>query len=251
MLAVAVVLVLLHRLEEREAGALPLGVAVAAAFAVRPTNTVVVLAVTAYVALRHIRELPRYLAGAALVAAPFVLHSVSVWGAPLPPYFAPARVAHAGTFAEALAGNLVSPARGLLVYSPILILVPVGIVLAVRRGTRRPLVVLAVGIVVAHWLVISSFPHWWGGWCYGPRLFTDMTPLLVWLLLPALDALGRVQRPWRIPAVAAVGLLAAVSVAMHFRGAVDTDTGAWNARPVSVDDAPGRLWDWSDPPFLR
>jgi len=28
-------------------------------------------------------------------------------------------------------------------------------------------------------------------------------------------------------------------------------TALWNNSPVDVDEAPGRVWDWTDPQFLR
>jgi hypothetical protein len=50
--------------------------------------------------------------------------------------------------------------------------------------------------------------------------------------------------------VAFVALLI-VSVWINSRGARSPATFAWNHDPVSVDAQPERLWDWSDPPFLR
>ena len=34
-------------------------------------------------------------------------------------------------------------------------------------------------------------------------------------------------------------------------GALLRDSRCWSVVPVSVDAEPGRIWDWSDPQFLR
>jgi hypothetical protein len=38
---------------------------------------------------------------------------------------------------------------------------------------------------------------------------------------------------------------------VHARGATSIAANQWSALPSSVDDARWRVWDWSDPQFLR
>jgi hypothetical protein len=45
--------------------------------------------------------------------------------------------------------------------------------------------------------------------------------------------------------------LALVSFAIHLRGGWSAAVYRWNVDPVNVDRHPERLWDWSDPQFLR
>jgi hypothetical protein len=49
----------------------------------------------------------------------------------------------------------------------------------------------------------------------------------------------------------AFAVLAAWSFLVHFNGATNPRTFAWNHQPVNVDEHPERLWDWRDPQFLR
>ena len=107
--------------------------------------------------------------------------------------------------------------------------------------TLRPYL---IAIVIGHWLLISSFEQWSGGHCYGPRYFSDMSPIFVWFLIPVL------LRPGRVPAVA-FAALAAVSFFIHYQGATQWATMQWNVDPVNVDSHPERIWDWRDPQFLR
>jgi len=227
------------------------GVAVGCAYVVRPTHSLLVLALTGLFLLTRRRQLPAFLLGGAAVGIPFLVHSFTTYGSWLPPYYLPQRLSPGeGHLLEALAGNLVSPARGLLVYSPIFAfaLAAWGIGAVRRRLTATE---KALGLVVlGHWVSISSFPHWWGGHSLGPRLFTDVVPWLTFLLIPVVAQAvesggGRRPRSWAL-----AGALA-VSVALHAHAAIHPGVHGWNDGPPSVDDAPRRLWDWSDPPFLR
>jgi hypothetical protein len=106
-------------------------------------------------------------------------------------------------------------------------------------------------IVMLHWLAISSFPHWTGGWSIGPRLFADMTPYLVYLLIPILAGLPKPRTIGALVRLAPFGLTLALSFFMHWHGATDQNVDYWNRVPNDVDQHGTRIWDWRDPPFGR
>jgi hypothetical protein len=110
--------------------------------------------------------------------------------------------------------------------------------------------VVALLIGVTHWVVISRFPHWWGGHSFGPRLFTELTPVWALLLLPWFDVLF-VQQRWRTAAGALTAVLLAVTLGIHARGALSKKPWGWNDTPVNIDERPARLWDFTDLQFLR
>lgn len=227
LVVAAIVWLLSGRPETRGRLALVGGLA-ALAFVFRPTNALTVVACALCVRPRQLGWLAL---GTAVVALPFVAHTWSIFGAVLPPYYLPTRLEPGeGHFFEALAGNLVSPGRGLFVYSPVLL----GCFLARPKGIAW----VFAGVVAAHWVVISAFPHWWAGHSYGPRLFTDVLPYATYFLF---------QVRWR----AWLTVAAVLSVLIHFRGSTARATHAWNDGPPNVDVAPERVWDWRDPPFLR
>ena len=185
------------------------------------------------------------------LASSTVTYNVGIYHALLPAYYLPSRIGGNATFWTALAGNLVSPARGLFVYSPVLAFWVVGVALKVKHRDMKPLDYYLVTCVVLHWFAISSFPHWWGGTTFGPRFFTDMTPLFVYFLVPVtvwLKTLTGVRKPLMNVAVA---VCVALSAFIHYRGASTMEAWAWNDDPVSVETHPERLWDWTDLPFLR
>ena len=228
-----------------------LGIVLGTAYVVRPTNAIAVVAFTVWVAWAHRRSILPYFFGLGVVLFVFVVINERTWGLSLPEYYMANRIGDNPNFLEALAGNLVSPARGLLIFSPVLIFSAIGVWLQIVRRAFVPLELALGAIVGAHWLAISSFAHWWGGHAYGPRLFTDMMPFLVFLLVPCIRAI--VNNPtlrWRLAGLVFAGLLV-ISVSIHMRGATVKGTWMWNSEPVGVDEAPARLWDFRDLQFLR
>jgi hypothetical protein len=115
-----------------------------------------------------------------------------------------------------LSGLLAAPSRGVLVYSPALLLVPAGVAALWRRGAedggwRRDLLLAWLAAACVTVVQYACYFEWRGGWCYGPRYLCEMMPALCLLV-----ALGyeRLRAGWRPAAVALVGL----SVAVHVVG---------------------------------
>ena len=219
-------------------------------YVARPTNAIAIALLSVFVLVWHRRYALVYLLWALPVGVPFLLFSWSVYHAALPPYYSAAKIGHGAAFAEALLGTLVSPGRGLFVFSPVLLLSISGAWSKLRRG-GEPLDGVLAGIVLVHWIAISSFSIWWGGHSFGYRLFSDMVPYLVYFLIPVVAALA--ARPFPRRAVLGAGFagLVAVSFFINYRGANTWAVYRWNNVPVDVDTEPSRLWDWGDLQFLR
>ncbi len=105
-------------------------------------------------------------------------------------------------------GLLLSPTKGLLVFSPFLIFLPVGLAQRLRTpGTRRLAIALSLAVLAE--VLVASQADWRAGASWGPRWLTDLFPILVWLLAPAPLVLGRGARGVLIALiVAAVGFSA-------------------------------------------
>ena len=144
-----------------------------------------------------------------------------------------------------LPGLLLSPSRGLLIFSPIVAVALAGFADARRAPWGSPLPWCAAA-AIAQFILYGGYAVWWAGHTYGPRYMLDVLPALVPL---AAAALVRVRLSSAAAALCGVAL--AWSIAMSATGAFFYPHDEWNTSPVSVDRDHGRLWDWSDPQFVR
>jgi hypothetical protein len=153
---------------------------------------------------------------------------------------------------DALAGTLVSPNRGLFIFTPVYLLSAAGAAMVLASPRRyHPIYLLAAIGACGQWLVIAIMnPYWWGGFSYGPRLFCPVLPLLTLLLVPPLEEARR-RAWWRrrgLLIVASVAL--AWSLFVQARGAFASGPHEWNYEPI-VDLHHEQLWNWSDLQIFR
>lgn len=219
------------------------------AYIVRPTNSLTLLVMALYLALRRRREFPFLLIGSALPLAPFVAVNLSIYNTLLPPYFNAGRLTLSTAILEALAANLASASRGLFVLSPILLFALHGLAVRAKKAGLCELDLAVGAAMILHWGVVSSFKEWWGGHCYGARYMTDTLPYLFYFMRYSLADLA--QNPARRLLLPALCAAAIYSAAVHYRGANSRITQSWNVAPRNIDDNPSRVWSLSDPQHLR
>jgi hypothetical protein len=218
-------------------------------YVIRPTNAIPIVMATAWSVITRGRRAIGFCAGIALVLGTFFLANQQVYRAWLPPYYQAARLG-SPTFWVALAGDLISPGRGLFVFSPVLAFAFYGVVLKVRAGRFGWLDGSLVASIVLHWIAIAAFPHWWAGYSYGPRFFADMLPYFIYFLIPVVAWLAATSGASARLLGATFVAAAVFSVFVHAEGALTFRSIMWNHLPRSVDNYPERLWDWRDPQFL-
>jgi hypothetical protein len=146
-------------------------------------------------------------------------------------------------FVQALSGLLLSPGRGLLIYSPIFIFSIWALILSWRSRGDPILRSLSIGVVLTV-LLYSKWFMWWGGYCYGPRLLADLAPALCFPLYATRDWIKN-SRPVKVLFVFAIVL----SIYAHAVGAY-IDDGTWNVR-MDIDRFPERVWTWMDNPLTN
>jgi hypothetical protein len=152
-----------------------------------------------------------------------------------------------GNLAEGVAGLLVSPSRGLLVYSPIVLLAGVGAWRAWRPSASTAhlrLLRSASLMCLIAFLAYSKYLVWWAGHSYGPRYLTDILPLACLLMALGIEMPLPAASAARTRPVVRVGgwkLVAAYSIAIQAIGAF-----CWpSARESKVDLAYYQsIWDW-------
>jgi len=212
-----------------------LGLCAALAIAIRPTN-IVLLPILLLASRRAL--IPVAAIGATVAAYNWMAFHRITGG-----YAAELK----GRLAGGLAGLLLSPGRGLLIYSPVAIFALAAFLPAARglREKHRPLFLGAAAMVAMHTLLIASWPIWWGGYTWGPRLLSEtLVPLtiLIAIGLPAISAAR--LKPLFLTAAIYGCLIQALGVYCYPKG-------RWDHLPQSVDTHPERLWNWSDNPIVR
>lgn len=198
-----------------------------------------------FMATRDLKWAIKTACSLALLFLGFVFLSEIVWQQSLPDYYLPSRL-EAGDFWVALFGNLISPSRGLFIFSPLILALP--LIFPKRSDLKaefRWWWLVAVTWPVTHCIVISRFPHWYGGHCYGPRLMVDVLPGLFILFLhywpQGLKPFGR---------VIILVLVASLGVWINaIQGLRNPETRMWNMRP-NIATHPAHLFDWAYPQFL-
>jgi hypothetical protein len=249
VLLLTIIIYLLLRAEDSPKFAAWAGLPVALSYTVRPTDSLFVVIFTLYVAVRHRRYLGWYLFAAAPIAALFVGYNESIYHTILSLYY---RSDLSGflpkywpRWSVGLRGDLFSPSRGLFVYTPVFLFAAWSMI---RQKWRTPLAPWLTVLALAHWLAVAAYiSNWWAGHSYGPRFFTDLTPVFVLFLIPYLENWEALPRFFRVVFVAC----ALIGCAIHLRGGWSEAVYRWNVDPQNIDAHPERNWDWRDPQFLR
>jgi len=251
------VLLMLFRAEVNRIRLRPmlLGTLLSWMYIVRPTFAVPIAGIAVYLFLYYRQVFLRLAIAGTVWLTGFVLYSWRLFGHLLPSYYRASRLQF-DVFWTALAGNLISPGRGLFVFVPALFFVGY-LLVRYRRWVAYPrLVVLSITVIVVHLTLISGFVHWWGGHSFGPRLSTGLVPWFVLLAILGVQAMQHAHRE-SIPASLSrrfelsmgAGFLV-LSIAINGAGATTHATWLWNSRPLNIDEHPERNWDWRQPQFM-
>lgn len=203
------------------------------AAASRPAAIPLCGALFIYLLLRARAQSASLIAIACVPAGAVALYNAAFFGAPW--RFGPAGVG--GRFFEALpesvAGLLVSPARGLLVFTPIAIIAAWGLLSEGRRSLARGLLAAAA----VHFAFIACWNEWHGGESFGPRLLTELLPSLFFFLPEGLAALPRTG-----------ALLGLASLAVQLLGGWTYDY-RWERLHQRGQEFDSALWSWTGSPI--
>jgi hypothetical protein len=141
-----------------------------------------------------------------------------------------------------IAGLLLSPARGLFIFTPFLLFLPFGF-RHVLRDRGAVALALLLGIAAVLQVLLYAKTDWRAGYSWGPRFLTDLLPLLLWMLPPVVAAL---RSTGRIAFVLAVGAAIAIEAvgAFWYTGASDVAMATSGRDPVRA------AWDLWNTPFI-
>lgn len=227
--------------------ALPL----AAAYLTRPTNVLSLLGFLLFITYKQPKRIIWYLLITLLVLLPFFMWSFETYHKLLPPYYKSGRLTLHEDFFEALLAQLFSPSRGLFVFSPVLLFTIYVLSHRIITKTLTQVEWLLCIICFLHWIAVASFPIWWGGHTYGPRLMSDLLPYLILLLAPLSEIISKTPALLRNMLVFLFALNVLLGVAIHRRGAYSYAPQLWNVRPANIDSYPERVWSIQDGQLFR
>lgn len=223
------------------------------AYLTRPTLSLLAITVILYLFLNNKKIIA--IKTALLVSfflGLFILFSFHEYDRILPHYYTPDRL-HSDTFWTAFYGNLLSPARGLLVFSPFLILILINYkAMYFVFIKNKPLIIFSFWFFL-HLIIISNFPHWWAGGSYGARFMIDVLPAIYLIIINQLNYIT--TNPTIISQNFNIILLVitlAISIFINtYQGLYNEYSGyLWNSYP-NIDKNPKYLFDWKYPPFLH
>lgn len=131
-------------------------------------------------------SLPILMAGLGLIA-----FNLSRYGDPFNTGYLPEET-FGGVLWEGIIGQLLSPGRGLFLYSPILLLSLWGIIPFYRQFRAETGV--AFSIILIHLLLYGQWFMWHGGYAWGPRFMIPTLPFWVLFLAPVIAQGWPVQK---------------------------------------------------------
>jgi hypothetical protein len=206
----------------------------------RPTMAIFALLATLFVWRERRGRLAAFMALPVAGGLCVVLYNVRSVGSVLGGY---SGVTFVAPDLKRLLGLLVSPNRGLFIFTPAAALALPGLLR--WRSHRAAWIPYLAGGTLGYLLLYSSYVGWWGGHTYGPRFLIDVFPALVLCAVPTVERLA----PRRLGRAVLIAC-AAWSVAVQAVGAY-CDFDSWNHVPLSIDKQSQRAWDWKDPQIVR
>lgn len=230
--------------------ALWMGFMLGASWICRPTAAIFVLAALAWMAWQRPKFFNRLAIGFSIPTLAFLLFSLNEFGQLLPKYYNPSDWEGSSPLLEGLPAVLFSPARGLFVFSPLLLLSLSGFLFAGLR--RQPLYLILCGWFLLECAMLGRHASWWGGWSFGPRLLTDVLPALSVMLFWSLKEWKSQEGKFRYKIISSFAL-----VTGGFGIFVHTVQGMYNPLVVNYNDNPNidfnhsfYTWNWNYPQFL-
>jgi hypothetical protein len=208
------------------------GLSLGMALITRPTTALFALATLGALCRRGgLPAIFKVILGAAGPIGFFLAYNLVYFGRPIAGGYGDEACLWTTPLALGLAGLLIAPSRGLLVYSPALVLAPWGL-FRLRRWNNHPSGAVAVltawsAAAAATILLYAKWHAWHGAWCYGPRFLCETMPILCLMFALAYDRLQTTAA--RKLAATLVGL----SVAVQFLGVFGNDT-PWKERHAST-----------------
>ncbi len=211
----------------------------------RPVNGLIVLPVYAFTLFHRRKDFLPLVLTSLIPLAFLAWYSLEYWGSLLS-----LGQGQGGKFTAdpwlGIPGLLLSPARGLLVFSPVFIFSILYMVKDVfSKGGNILYRYLSAGFFLTL-IIYTVWERWYGGYCFGYRYLSEYIPIMVLFLA---EGWSRYVKP-KVWTRVLFGILFLLSVYFNFLGAFFYPSG-FNSTPNNIDYNAGRLWTIEDTELLR
>lgn len=229
-----------------------LGFLLFSAYFCRPTAAIIIGCFLVYLFWEN---KPAFFRASLAAFVPFsllTLFSLTIYGAIYPGSYNFALAPEYSSFSlKSLHGVLLSPSRGILVFSPFLLVIIAGVGIYFRQLKGEALFWMALSGFIIHTLFVSSWKTWWGGGSYGPRLLLDGYPFLVLMTMLIFRHFLAIKKQILQRAVISLFFLLGIfSIYMNaYQGLFNPYTEKWNYI-LKQKGNEKILFDWSYPQFL-
>jgi len=203
----------------------------------RPTNLLITLPLAFYVYLHHRRAFKGFLLNASIPAVLLLIYSHIYWGSLFSLGQGQGLSGFNSSFFLGFAGLLVSPSRGLLVFSPIFTFSLAQMTYSLYAKDEEPIYRYLATAPLLLILAYSKWRMWWGGWSFGYRLLLETVPILILFLALSWTRVISKSRPLRLVFL----LFLLFSLYTHYLGAFYYPCG-FDEFTGNIDLHPERLW---------
>ncbi len=231
------------------------GIPLALSVACHPQNFIFVLIMFVYVIHKHRAQIIHFMAFPTIMATILLTYNLYYFGTPMGGYgtstessIEKENLSDASRFSyprlKRLLGLLVSPSRGLLVYSPCLIFAFIGMVGALYH---RNLLLTYVAIATIMTIIFySSYYAWHGAFGYSYRMLVDLLPGLCLFLAVVYGWI--IKHRW---VKSLFVFLVVFSIFIQIIGAFFYPSGFFDEASKSDRRNDQIFWNWKDPEFVR
>jgi hypothetical protein len=216
----------------------------------RPSAIIFIALIFCWLLFKNRKALKYFVITVVCFLFPFVLYSSVYFNQFILSYYNPffwsTKSVIGQPFYEKFFAVLFSPARGLFLFTPFLIVSFVGFFYKSLRSNG--LYLLMSSWFLIHLVMVARQWCWWGGWCFGPRLMTDaLIPLFLMLILVFKEI--KHSKVFK-PVLSFFIFFALIGIYIHtIKGAHDVNTYKWNDGPAIDENIDFYCWDFDYPQF--
>jgi len=255
LLAVSIYLILMNEKHASDKIIISLGIISGLFIFNRSADSILLIPMILYILALRDQRIIYYFGAMALAGTPFLFYNLHYFGNLFGGYNVMATQIHFNSEAIiGFVGLLVSPSRGIFIYTPIMLFSIVGYfkIFKLSNNSVKNFLFASGFSVLGQILLYGAFICWWAGWSYGPRFLTGMLPLLAMFLgLYIKDISFDIKNRKKLLIVGVFSVLLIWSIFAQIVGVFYFPNGNWDADSGVTLTNTEKLWDWKDTPITR